>query len=300
MTILEDRRTAADLQPDIESPATTGRHAPHVGDPLLAGEGYDQAVQQLKLVRTARRTNMAITTVIVIASCVVSFVSLSDLAAKTAFPGSIGFFALAWLWPIIVDGLVILATVGIVALSPYPDQRANRNYYWAVLVVFALISVLGNGWHAWLVTESLPTWMQCGAVAVASSVPAALLVATHSMAIQWRFNPTLPPNESSHALAGALTLAAKRVDKWEAVAASIHELGMVTNQPSSTIAQVLHYLYDQRPPMSLRQIGAQTNVELHHDVVRKIRDAARTVLGSSSDANAVGNAPHLREEPVRP
>jgi hypothetical protein len=291
MTILEDDvHVAAGLLPVTAPPRTHGSSTAWAGDTVRAGEGQDQAAQQLRLIRAARRSNMAITIVIVIVSFVMSFVSLSDLAASTAFPGSIGFFQLAWLWPVVIDGLNILATVGIVAFSPYPDQRANRNYYWCVLVAAALVSVSGNGWHAWLVTEHLPTWMRCGAVAVAASVPVALLVATHSMAIQWRFNPTLPPDEASHAQAGALALAATRVDKWDAVAASIHERGLVTSLPSSKIVQVLHHLYDQRPQMSLRQIGAQPNVELHHDVVRRIRDAARTVLGSASgDVSEDGN-----------
>ena len=145
--------------------------------------------------------------------------------------------------------------------------------------------MLGNGWHAWLVTEHLPIWMRYGAVALASSVPVALLLATHSMAIQWRFNPTLPPDEASQAQAGALAIAAERADKWDAVAATIHEQGLVTSQPSATIAQVLRHLYDQRPKMSLRQIGAQPNVQLHHDTVGKIRDAAKTVLGPASSGD---------------
>jgi hypothetical protein len=34
--------------------------------------------------------------------------------------------------------------------------------------------------------------------------------------------------------------------------------------------------------MSLRQIGAQPSVQLHHDTVGKIRDAAKAVLGAAS------------------
>jgi hypothetical protein len=279
MTILdEDRRiTADDLAPIPEQRRTNGR--PAVPNGRAEPPVGDQAEQQLRLVRRARRCTVAITMLIATASFVLSFASLADLAASTAFPGKIWLLHLAWLWPVIVDGLIILATVGIVTLSPYPDQRVNRNYYWAVLVAAALVSVLGNGWHAWLVTADLPTWMRYGSVAVACVPPAALLAATHSMAIQWRFNPTPPPDEASHARAGAVAIATERADKWDAVAAAIHEQGLVTSQPSATIAQVLRHLYDQRPTMSLRQIGAQPDVNLHHDTVGKIRDAAKTVLG---------------------
>lgn len=284
MTIIEDRRiNGNEPASTIDAPpVATGRPAGSPSAVEAAGESDNRAAQQLKLVRTARRNSLAITMFIGMASFVLSFVSLSGLAASTAFPTTIWVLHLAWIWPLIVDGMIILATVGIVALSPYPEQRANRNYYWGVLVTFALISVAGNAWHAWLITGHLPIWMRCGAVAVACIPPLALLAATHSLVIQWRFNPTMPPDESSRAQARALAIAAERADKWDAVAAAIHERGLLSNQPSVKIAQVLRYLYDHRPPLSLRQIGAQSDIELHHDTVGKIRDAAKTVLAASS------------------
>jgi hypothetical protein len=33
----------------------------------------------------------------------------------------------SWLWPLIIDGTIILATLGIVALAPYRDQLRNRG-----------------------------------------------------------------------------------------------------------------------------------------------------------------------------
>jgi hypothetical protein len=65
--------------------------------------------------------------------------------------------------------------------------------------------------------------------------------------------------------------------KWDAVAAYIHEQGFLPSQPTAKIAEVLRFLYDRRPAMSLRAIGAQ--VGLHHDTVGKIRDAAGVVWG---------------------
>jgi hypothetical protein len=38
-----------------------------------------------------------------------------------------------WLWPLIIDGAIILATLGIVALAPYRDQLRNRGssaWFW--------------------------------------------------------------------------------------------------------------------------------------------------------------------------
>jgi hypothetical protein len=34
----------------------------------------------------------------------------------------------SWLWPLIIDGTIIPATLGIVALAPYRDQLRNRGF----------------------------------------------------------------------------------------------------------------------------------------------------------------------------
>lgn len=280
MTVVEDRIAAGDLPSVVESPTTNSLHVANDGEDAV---GETQAAQQLRLMTAARRNNLVITSLIAGVSFVLSFVSLSALAATTAFPSRIPLlfglsFHLAWLWPLIVDGLIILCTQGIVALSPYPDQVNNRRYYWAVLVVSALVSVVGNGFHAWLITEHLPTWMRCGSVAVACVPPAALLAATHSLAIQWRFNPTPPPDTASRVRDGALVLAAQQMDKWDAAAVKMQEEGYCTNVATTKLAHALRYLFDHRPKMSLRAVGSQPEVDLHHDTVGKIRDAANAVL----------------------
>ena len=54
----------------------------------------------------------------------------------------------SWLWPLIIDGTIIAATLGIVALAPYRDQLRNRGFFWVVLGIAALVSVGGNVLHA--------------------------------------------------------------------------------------------------------------------------------------------------------
>ena len=54
----------------------------------------------------------------------------------------------SWLWPLIVDGTIIPATLGIVALAPYRDQLRNLGFFWVVLGIAALVSVGGNVLHA--------------------------------------------------------------------------------------------------------------------------------------------------------
>ena len=247
---------------------------PGAGELTKQPEDRDDAIRMLALVRRARRCAVWLTVGIASVSFVLSFASLRELAAMSAWPGWP-----SWLWPLIIDGTIILATLGIVALAPYRDQRGNRRYFWLVLAVAALVSVGGNSLHAWLTTQDVVRWMRCGSAGLACLPPIALLASTHSLAILWRFNPAPPADASARMRASALVIAADSVDRWTAAAARIQEQGYCANQPTVKIAAVLRYLYDHRPRMSLRQIGGQPEVDLHHDTVGKIRDAAQAVLG---------------------
>jgi hypothetical protein len=53
------------------------------------------------------------------------------------------------------------------------------------------------------------------------------------------------------------------------------------NVPTTKVAHAQRYLYDHRPAMSLRAIGATPEVDLHHDNVGKIRDGATAVFGTA-------------------
>lgn len=109
-------------------------------------------------------------------------------------------------------------------------------------------------------------------------MPIALVGATHALSILWRFTPYGKPDERAQLSNSALALAAERLDRWDAVAAAIHERGY----PTSTIVDVLRLLHDHQPPLPLRQIGEQVGVR--HDAVARIRDAARSVLDQTDRA----------------
>jgi hypothetical protein len=172
--------------------------------------------------------------------------------------------------------------MAIVALAAYREQRLNRRFFWMVLCVAALVSVSGNALHA-LIPNSAPLgpWLSAG---IACVPPVALIATTHTLAILWRFSPYQPVDEISQVHESALAIAAERVDKWDAVAAAIHERGTLPSQPTAKISEVLRYLYDQQPPMSQRAIGLQ--VDLHHDTVGKIKEAAVAVLGQPGTESA--------------
>lgn len=92
-----------------------------------------------------------------------SFVALADIARQSSFDGP-----RAYAWPLIVDGLIILASVTAFVLR----DPGSRWFAWSVLFAGAALSLFGNGLHAWRLTES--------AVAVGASLvpPIALLIST--------------------------------------------------------------------------------------------------------------------------
>lgn len=244
-----------------------------VADVPVRGHRTEQHSARLSLIRITRGVAVGITVLIAALSFVLSFSSLADLAARTVWPG-----ALAWLWPIIIDGTIVLATMALVAFSAYPEQRRARLFFWTLLVAGAAVSVTGNAVHAMLPNSQLQSQLlgSWGAAAIACVPPIALVLVTHALSVLWRFTPYELRDEAAQMQDHALALAAERVERWEAVAAAVHERGQMMSHPTSKIADVLRLLHDTQPPLPLRQIGQQ--VGLRHDAVARIRDAAKAVL----------------------
>lgn len=91
-----------------------------------------------------------------------SFTALAELATDYGVP-----LSQAWTIPVAVDGLVIVATV-----SAAVSQRA-RGYAWFLLIAGTVLSVAGNGIHAWELTSSVT------GVGIAVVPPIVTLAAVH-------------------------------------------------------------------------------------------------------------------------
>lgn len=99
-----------------------------------------------------------------------SATTLTDLARRAGIDPM-----QAWMWPVIVDGMIVVATVAIVALAQH-GPRATM-YPWALLIAGALVSVTANCLHALVATDSdLPPVLSASVAAVP---PLVLLAATH-------------------------------------------------------------------------------------------------------------------------
>ena len=103
-----------------------------------------------------------------------SFSSLIDLAALSGIDRQ-----LAFLWPLIVDGFIVVATGAAFALKG--RSRRVTWYPWTALIFFSAISVIGNAVHASQVAHIRVPIVLATAV---SAIPAiALLIATHLLVV---------------------------------------------------------------------------------------------------------------------
>lgn len=132
--------------------------------------------------RWAAMTAVAGTVFIAAGAFWLSFTSLADLAARSGIGTG-----QAWAWPLIVDGIIVVATVAVVALA---GQR-SAWYPWALLTGGALVSVTANAIHAVVAADAdVPGIL---AASVAAVPPVVLLAITHLTVILTR-----PPAPEPH------------------------------------------------------------------------------------------------------
>ena len=107
-----------------------------------------------------------------------SFTSLSDLARRSGLDA-----AQSWIWPLIVDGIIVVATVAAVALA-----RSRVAWYpWMLLIAGAAISVAANAIHAVVAdTTEVPLLL---AASVSAVPPLVLLAITHLTSVLMRHDP---------------------------------------------------------------------------------------------------------------
>lgn len=117
------------------------------------------------------------TIAIAAAAFTLSYAALTELAATAGISTT-----LAWLWPLVVDGAILISTLAVVEL------RNNRTYAWTLLATGTLISLAGNAAHA-VYDGPLPTLVKVG---VASVPPLAIVASTHLTVLLVRNNTPEP------------------------------------------------------------------------------------------------------------
>ncbi|MGB2947560.1 MAG: DUF2637 domain-containing protein [Rhodococcus sp. (in: high G+C Gram-positive bacteria)] len=147
-----------------------------------------------KVMRATLISAVVITTVIGIASFVLSFAALWDLATLAGVPRT-----LSWLWPVIVDGTILQATISVIALAHLDRHHSGRRFFWAVLIIAALVSIGANALHAFISQSG--TLHPALSAAIATVAPVSLLAATHGLGILVRV-PTVRMADTAPESAG--------------------------------------------------------------------------------------------------
>ena len=126
-----------------------------------------------------------------------SFTALADLARRSGISSG-----QAWIWPLLVDGLIVVSTVAVVAL----DGRRAAWYPGALLICGALVSVAANAIHAIVTADAdVPALL---AASVAAVPPVVLLASTHLTVVLIRSTRTDPvPEPDAPATAHPLAIA---------------------------------------------------------------------------------------------
>lgn len=131
------------------------------GDTIWAGRPPSWWAAQVAVVGTI---------VIALGAFWLSFVALTDLARMAGIGGE-----RAWIWAVIVDGVIVISTVAVFSL----DGNGWRivAYPWTLLALSAGVSVVANVVHS--VLQAPPEVPAVLAGAIAAVPPLTLLAATH-------------------------------------------------------------------------------------------------------------------------
>lgn len=106
---------------------------------------------------------------------VLSFNALTDLAVAAGISPEFG-----WLWAASVDGFILIATVAAFVLQ---NKGKSRYYAWTILILFVLLSIFGNGWHAVLATDAAPSLPTAVAVLITAIPPITLFLSIHLLVL---------------------------------------------------------------------------------------------------------------------
>ncbi|MEU0498000.1 DUF2637 domain-containing protein [Mycobacterium sp. NPDC006124] len=254
--------------PIATMPSLSATLPPRDDDLVFAdGEEVLAAPGSAKMLRATRFAAVAITAVIGVASFVLSFASLTDLAIRAGYPRN-----LAPLWPIIVDGTILASTMAVLALGAYgAQQRANRRFFWTVLALSAMVSVGANALHATIEPGTgLAPWLKA---AIGVVPPLSLLAVAHGSAILSRVRPMTVKAVRLQQEVQQVQQEEDRRRYWIEAARTIQQqnptVKAIADRPVEQIAEVLEATHN-----GVSQRGINSATGLHHETIRKVQQAA--------------------------
>lgn len=243
-----------------------------------------------KTISVARGIAFFIAFVVGLINLILSFFTLRNLAVRSDIP-----VELAWMWPVGIDGTILVATLGVVAIGSDPSRRSDRRYFWTLLVSSAAVSIGFNIVHA-ILPGSGPLPMLLNAV-IAATAPITVLLTTHALVVLGRQPATTPspqsdtdtaeqnrhnrrhdahdddaegPNDSAAKDITSMTqddtINLRQYARWHDMAAAVINRASMQGHDQIVVAQALHLSYDRAWPQ--RQVGDE--LKMSHNTVGKI------------------------------
>lgn len=125
--------------------------------------------------RILHYTTRLVVVLVAIGAAILSFDALTALAQASGIRPEF-----SWIWAIVIDGFIMVATLATFALQN--RSKSSRYYAWTTLAIFVVFSILGNAWHAAISKTDfvLPIWVS---VIVTAIPPLALFLAIHLLVI---------------------------------------------------------------------------------------------------------------------
>ncbi len=137
------------------------------------------------------------TIIIAVGAFWLSFIALTDLARRAGISGE-----RAWIWAVIVDGVIVISTVAVFSLDGHGWRIVA--YPWTLLALSAGVSVVANVVHSILQAPAEVPAVLAGAIAAVP--PLTLLAATHLTVLLIRHAgrgaPAAPPVAEAPELSG--------------------------------------------------------------------------------------------------
>jgi len=119
-------------------------------------------------------TTRIVVVLVAIGAAILSFNALTALAEASGIRADF-----SWIWAVVVDGFILVATFAAFALK---DRGKSKYYAYSTLGVFVVISIIGNAWHAAIAKQGYALPIQA-AVIVTAIPPLALFLAIHLLII---------------------------------------------------------------------------------------------------------------------
>lgn len=245
---------------EVQASVTALRPAP-AGEPA----GPDKSLLH---VRFAARVLLAL---VGVAAAALSFSSLANLAARAGYPDQ-----LSYLWPGVVDGTILLATLAIDALDRFRVvSKRDRRFFWMVLVTSAVVSVGGNVMHSPSVLPpgtALPVWL---AVSVAAVAPLSLLACVHGASILGRLRVSKRLSDSDSRDGGEVELASVHDAVAMVVKVRNPDVKCIAERSVQEISEILQLVAEGTSQRQIKRLTGGT----HHRHVTAIARAGAEVRG---------------------